>query len=133
MTAYEMRISDCSSDVCSSDLLEAAARVNTLRTGIADQSSMAPVQLDRGLVDLLHDEAHKLGLEALAMASGAGHDAQTMQALCPSALIFVPSHGGIRHSTREWTAWADGENGGELKMEAPGRPSGRSEEGRVGK
>src|SRR3546814_5303466 len=32
------------------DEIEAAARVNNLRTGIADQSSMAPVQLDRGLV-----------------------------------------------------------------------------------
>ncbi len=47
----------------------------------------------------------------MTMPSGAGHDAQTMQSLCPSALIFVPSRGGISHAPEEWTDWPDIEKG----------------------
>ena len=73
---------------------------------------------------MLHEEAQRLGLQALAMPSGAGHDAQTMQALCPSALIFVPSRGGISHSPREWTDWSDIEKGANLMLSALIRLSG---------
>ena len=52
------------------------------------------------------------------MPSGAGHDAQTMQSLCPSALIFVPSRGGISHAPEEWTEWADIEKGAGLYLAA---------------
>ena len=41
------------------------------------------------------------------MPSGAGHDAQTMQSLCPSALIFIPSRAGISHAPEEHSEWAD--------------------------
>jgi N-carbamoyl-L-amino-acid hydrolase len=38
------------------------------------------------------------------MTSGAGHDAQMMARICPSAMVFVPSHQGISHNPREYTA-----------------------------
>lgn len=41
------------------------------------------------------------------MVSGAGHDAQMMARICPSAMIFVPSAGGISHNPREHTAPQD--------------------------
>lgn len=104
--------------------IEAAARTNGLAFSVSEQSRMAPVKLDGKLADLLHEEARTLGLEALAMPSGAGHDAQTMQALCPSALIFVPSRGGISHSPQEWTDWADIEKGANLMLAALARLSG---------
>jgi N-carbamoyl-L-amino-acid hydrolase len=37
------------------------------------------------------------------MTSGAGQDAQMMARLCPSAIIFVPSVGGVRHRPAEYT------------------------------
>jgi N-carbamoyl-L-amino-acid hydrolase len=37
------------------------------------------------------------------MTSGAGHDAQMMARLCPTAMIFVPSVGGISHNPAEHT------------------------------
>lgn len=37
------------------------------------------------------------------MTSGAGHDAQMMARICPTAMIFVPSVGGISHNPREFT------------------------------
>ncbi len=41
------------------------------------------------------------------MTSGAGHDAQMMARICPSAMIFVPSAGGISHNPAEHTADED--------------------------
>jgi N-carbamoyl-L-amino-acid hydrolase len=38
------------------------------------------------------------------MPSGAGHDAQMFAPNCPTAMIFVPSKGGISHNVREYTA-----------------------------
>jgi N-carbamoyl-L-amino-acid hydrolase len=38
------------------------------------------------------------------MTSGAGHDAQMMARVCPSAMIFVPSVRGISHNAAEYTA-----------------------------
>ena len=37
------------------------------------------------------------------MTSGAGHDAQMLARIAPSAMIFVPSRGGISHNPREHT------------------------------
>jgi N-carbamoyl-L-amino-acid hydrolase len=37
------------------------------------------------------------------MPSGAGHDAMCVAALCPVAMLFVPSRGGVSHSPREFT------------------------------
>lgn len=113
-------------DTATMDALEAAVRAevaaaagrNRLRFGIAEQSRIAPVQLDRRLAEMLHEEARELGLKVLAMPSGAGHDAQTMQALCPAALIFVPSRGGISHSPQERTDWSDIEKGSSLMLAA---------------
>ncbi len=41
------------------------------------------------------------------MPSGAGHDAQMMQRLCPTAMIFVPSVAGLSHNVKEHTEAAD--------------------------
>jgi allantoate deiminase len=38
------------------------------------------------------------------MSSGAGHDAQMLARLCPSAMIFVPSRGGVSHTPQEYTS-----------------------------
>ena len=41
------------------------------------------------------------------MPSGAGHDAQYMARVIPSAMLFVPSIGGISHHWAEDTSQAD--------------------------
>ena len=45
------------------------------------------------------------------MNSGAGHDAQNIAEKVKTAMIFVPSVGGISHSPLEWTNWEHIENG----------------------
>ena len=42
-------------------------------------------------------------LSAMPILSTAGHDARHIATLCPSAMIFVPSHKGISHAPQEWT------------------------------
>ena len=37
------------------------------------------------------------------MISGAGHDAQMFEHICPTAMLFVPSRRGISHSPEEYT------------------------------
>ncbi len=41
------------------------------------------------------------------MTSGAGHDAQMMARICPAAMIFVPSVGGVSHNPDEFTPASD--------------------------
>jgi len=38
------------------------------------------------------------------MTSGAGHDAQMLARVCPAAMIFVPSKGGLSHNPAEYTS-----------------------------
>ena len=51
------------------------------------------------------------------IVSGAGHDSQVFGAICPTALLFVPSAGGISHSPMEYTKPDDLEKGVEILTE----------------
>jgi N-carbamoyl-L-amino-acid hydrolase len=63
----------------------------------------APVTFDKGVADLVARTAGKLGHSCRPMTSGAGHDAQMMARICPTAMIFVPSVKGISHNPAEHT------------------------------
>jgi N-carbamoyl-L-amino-acid hydrolase len=64
----------------------------------------APVDFDPQMVALVATTAGDLGHSVKRMPSGAGHDAQMFAPNCPTAMIFVPSKGGISHNVREYTA-----------------------------
>ena len=66
-----------------------------------------PVIFDPRLVDRVEHHARALSLSTRRMPSGAGHDAQMMQRLCPTAMIFVPSFAGLSHNVKEHTDAAD--------------------------
>jgi N-carbamoyl-L-amino-acid hydrolase len=66
-----------------------------------------PVIFEAGLVDRVEHHAKALALSTRRMPSGAGHDAQMMQRLCPTAMIFVPSVAGLSHNVKEHTETAD--------------------------
>ncbi|WP_445500332.1 Zn-dependent hydrolase [Microvirga sp. G4-2] len=66
-----------------------------------------PVTFDRKIVELVEAAARKRGLASKRMTSGAGHDAQMIARIAPSAMIFVPSLGGVSHNPREHTPDAD--------------------------
>jgi N-carbamoyl-L-amino-acid hydrolase len=66
-----------------------------------------PVVFDRGIVERIEATAAKLGYSHRRMTSGAGHDAQMLARVCPTAMIFVPSVRGISHNPAEHTAPGD--------------------------
>lgn len=100
------------------DCIEKAAKAHGLAFEIEEKSWLAPVSLDNGLGAILFEEAAMLGVTAVGLPSGAGHDAQIMQSFCPSGLIFVPSRNGISHSPAEWSEWEDMEKGAQLMLNA---------------
>jgi allantoate deiminase len=59
------------------------------------------------LQTLLTGAITDLGLRAITLPSGAGHDAQIMARLCPSAMLFVRCRGGISHNPAEYASPAD--------------------------
>lgn len=70
-------------------------------------SRFEPVRFDDGLVSTIEQAVTERGLKARRMTSGAGHDAQMMARIAPSAMIFVPSVSGISHSPHEHTSEED--------------------------
>jgi N-carbamoyl-L-amino-acid hydrolase len=63
-----------------------------------------PVTFDASVAALIARVAVRLGHACRPMTSGAGHDAQMMARLCPTAMVFVPSVKGISHNPAEHTA-----------------------------
>ncbi|MUT67074.1 allantoate deiminase [Paenibacillus sp. NEAU-GSW1] len=56
------------------------------------------------LIDRLEHISADLSLASRTIPSGAGHDAQLLTAVCPTAMLFVPSRAGISHSALEYTS-----------------------------
>ncbi len=76
-----------------------------------------PVVFDERLCDLISKTATALGYSNMHMTSGAGHDAQMMARICPTAMIFVPSRSGISHNPKEFTESVQLNIGAELLFE----------------
>lgn len=70
-----------------------------------------PVPFASEMVDRVEACAKGLGHSVMRMPSGAGHDAQMLARVCPTAMIFVPSVDGISHNINEFTAPEDLEAG----------------------
>ncbi|QGR00183.1 allantoate amidohydrolase [Paenibacillus psychroresistens] len=66
-----------------------------------------PTQLDVSLTARLENICQSQGVSYQRMISGAGHDSQIFQALCPTVMLFVPSRDGISHSPLEYTSPED--------------------------
>lgn len=74
---------------------------------LATQCDEPPAPLDREGAGLLTQIAGELGLSHRPMVSGAGHDSQVMARHVPTNMIFIPSAGGISHSTDESSSPGD--------------------------
>ena len=63
-----------------------------------------PVDFDPVMIDTVERAARRLGHSTHRMPSGAGHDAQMLARVCPTAMIFTPSVDGLSHNIAEYTA-----------------------------
>ena len=77
-----------------------------------------PTAMDPRLVGLIEQAAAASATPALAMPSGAGHDAMTLAKYIPSAMLFVPSIGGRSHHVSEDTAEGDIVLGAQVMLDA---------------
>ena len=108
-------------------LQEAERRFQALLTEAAadehvdvEQRTLArfePVEFDASMVDLVDATAQRLGLSTRRIPSGAGHDAQMLARVCPTAMVFVPSVNGLSHNIAEYTNPADIEAGANVLLQ----------------
>jgi N-carbamoyl-L-amino-acid hydrolase len=66
-----------------------------------------PVEFDPVTVALVEATAQRLGYSTRRLPSGAGHDAQMLARVCPTAMIFTPSVDGLSHNIAEHTTPED--------------------------
>jgi beta-ureidopropionase / N-carbamoyl-L-amino-acid hydrolase len=62
-----------------------------------------PVEFDPVMIDRVEQTAIAQGNSTMRLPSGAGHDAQMLARVCPTAMIFVPSVDGLSHNIAEFT------------------------------
>jgi acetylornithine deacetylase/succinyl-diaminopimelate desuccinylase-like protein len=74
--------------------------------------------MDAHIQETFIDACDALGLTHVPLASGAGHDGQSLAELCAVGMIFVPSVDGASHSPRELTEWEDCVNGANVLLGA---------------
>ena len=75
-----------------------------------------PVAFDEQVIDMVYEAATTLGHSVKRMPSGAGHDAQMLARVCPSAMVFTQSRDGISHNPAEYTSPADLEAGANVML-----------------
>jgi len=87
--------------------LNAAAKAFAAEEGcdLATRSlaRFAPVAFDEAVIARVEAAAMQRQLSVRRMPSGAGHDAQMFAPNCPTAMVFVPSAGGLSHNIAEHT------------------------------
>lgn len=69
-------------------------------------------------IDTVKAAAERLGCEYATLPSGAGHDANYLNQITETGMIFVPSVDGISHRESEYTEWEDIVLGTELLLRA---------------
>lgn len=75
-----------------------------------------PVDFHPAVIDLVEKIATEQGNTVQRMPSGAGHDAQMLARVCPTAMIFTPSVKGISHNPAELTSPEDLEAGANILL-----------------
>jgi beta-ureidopropionase / N-carbamoyl-L-amino-acid hydrolase len=118
-------------------LQKAEARLRVFCDGLAREEGVTiesrvlarfePVSFDDAIVDLVDLTARELGYTTRRMPSGAGHDAQMLARVCPTAMVFTPSVRGISHNPAEHTDPADLKAGANVLLQVMLRLAERSD------
>jgi beta-ureidopropionase / N-carbamoyl-L-amino-acid hydrolase len=101
---------DALSDAAGQLAGEAAARWG-LGVEVEAVGRWAPSPTDERARRAIAGAAAQLGLKAIEMPSGAGHDAQVMARITTAGMVFVPSRDGISHHPDEHSDLQDCING----------------------
>lgn len=88
-------------------LIDEVAARRGLVANIRKMIDLEPCTSDPALLKALSRGAEVQGIQTLNMPSGAGHDTQQMNLICPTAMVFVRSAGGRSHTPEEFSTTAD--------------------------
>jgi N-carbamoyl-L-amino-acid hydrolase len=97
--------------------LEELALIEGVEISTTSLSRFEPVEFDPAMVDLVEATGRHLGHTTKRMSSGAGHDAQMLARVCPTAMVFTPSVNGLSHNIAEFTHAADIEAGANVLLQ----------------
>ncbi len=76
------------------------------------------VTFDQNVTEAINKSCQQLKYSALAMHSGAGHDAQILATKYAAAMIFIPSKNGISHAVDEYSSPEQIEKGANVLLHA---------------
>ncbi|CAI8058186.1 N-carbamoyl-L-amino acid hydrolase [Geodia barretti] len=97
---------------------EEVAHAEQVAITVTAQRNTPSVPISSNMQQLIADATGLAGLEHISLPSGAGHDAQAIATVTPSAMVFVPSVGGISHAPAEYTTPEDCANGAQVLLNA---------------
>ena len=100
------------------DELTAIASRRKLRIDVDPYATFGPTRFDPRLGALLRQKAEVRQLSTRDMIAAAGHDSVLVAPLCPSAMLFVPSVGGITHNPQEYSTREQLARGAEVLLDA---------------
>lgn len=89
------------------DGARAAAAGRGVRLEEGPISASEPAEMDRAMVTAVEEACGLLGVPCGRCVSFAGHDAQHLAAVAPTALVFVASENGVSHAPGEAVAERD--------------------------
>ncbi|HVZ07020.1 M20 family metallo-hydrolase [Rhodopila sp.] len=118
-------------DVRHTDAAAAVAMEQTLRAVLSDierrrgvrieidpYTTFGPILFDQRLGSLIRRKAADRQLTTRDMVAAAGHDSVLMAPLVPTAMLFVPSVGGITHNPKEYSTPAQLAHGAQVLLDA---------------
>lgn len=119
----EQEVRALSSKICDAirietcEIAQETAAEHDIGLQIQKLNDDADVRMDSRLTSLIEDVARGLEKKNCRLPSWASHDCQIMATRWPSAMIFVPSTGGLSHHPDEHTPSDKLISGAELLME----------------
>ena len=84
--------------------VRAIAARRGVRVSVDPYATFGPVRFDAALSAVLRDVSAARQLRVRDMVASAGHDSVLLAPLCPSAMLFVPSRGGVTHNPAEYSS-----------------------------
>ena len=98
--------------------LDAISVRRSVSVAIDPYATFGPTTFDARLGAMLRDKATQRQLAPRDMIAAAGHDSVLIAPLCPSAMLFVPSVGGITHNPREFSTKEQVARGAQVMLDA---------------
>jgi beta-ureidopropionase / N-carbamoyl-L-amino-acid hydrolase len=93
------------------ELREAAGRVAKelgMTIELDQYYEFGPIRFDAGMIDVCRQTADRLGYRWRDVLTVAGHDAVSMNSVCPTVMLFAPSRAdGVSHNEREYSTLED--------------------------